>query len=126
GAAGTAAVSEGSRGGRRAATSPTRHRTGTRTATRPSSSPTSSPAVRQRGPGRSEPARPGPGAGRPGVPGDGSGADGVEAAVDVDDLAGGRREPVRHQRDAGAGRPLGVLHVPAERGPPVPDLLELL
>ncbi len=45
-----------------------------------------------------------------------SGAHGVHAAVDVHDLAGGGREPVRQQRRAGAGGGLGVVDVPAERG----------
>ena len=43
------------------------------------------------------------------------GADGVVAAVDVDDLAGRRGEPVRQQRDHGLRRRLGVADVPAER-----------
>ena len=38
-----------------------------------------------------------------------SDADGVEAAVDVDDLAGGGREPVRQQGDDRLGDRLGVV-----------------
>ena len=55
-----------------------------------------------------------------------SGADGVEAAVDVDDLAGGGGEPVGEQGDAGLGDRLAVADVPAERRPLGPDLLEPL
>ncbi len=39
---------------------------------------------------------------------------------------GRRREPVGQQCDAGSGDRLGVLHVPAERSPPVPGVLEQL
>ena len=49
-----------------------------------------------------------------------SGADGVEAAVDVDLLAGGGGEPVGEQRDARLGDRLGVLEVPARAAPARP------
>ena len=44
----------------------------------------------------------------------------VDAAVDVDDLAGRGREPVRQEGDDRAGDRLGVGDVPAERGPGSP------
>ena len=50
----------------------------------------------------------------------------VHAAVDVHELAGRRREPVREQRDDGAGRRVGVVDVPAERGAMVPAALDRL
>ncbi len=53
-----------------------------------------------------------------------SGAGGVVAAVDVDDLAGGGREPVRQQGDAGLGHGRRVGDVPAEGSAVVPDVLE--
>ena len=55
-----------------------------------------------------------------------SGAHRVEAAVDVDDLAGGGREEVAHQRAHGprGGRVVGL--VPAERGAVAPQRLEVL
>src|SRR5947207_10056218 len=52
------------------------------------------------------------------------GGDGVEAAVDVDHLAGRGREPVRQKGDARLGDGLGVSQVPAERCPPGPHVLE--
>src|SRR5215204_4938576 len=55
-----------------------------------------------------------------------SGADGVEPAVDVENLAARRREPVREQAGAGAGGRLGVGEVPAQRRALRPRLLELL
>ena len=56
----------------------------------------------------------------------GSRSDDVVAAVDVDDLAGGGGKEVGKQRDAGGGDRCGVLDVPAERCPFVPDFFELL
>ena len=54
----------------------------------------------------------------------GSGAGREQAAVDVDDLAGGRGEQVAEQgADHGAHRG-GVLGVPAEGGAFVPDVVE--
>src|SRR6478735_3407601 len=50
----------------------------------------------------------------------------VEAAVDVDDLARRRREPVGEQRRAGPCRGHRVVDVPAEGGPLRPGVLELL
>src|SRR3954454_19689463 len=55
-----------------------------------------------------------------------SGADGVVAAVDVDDLARRRREPVGEQRNDGLRRRTRVADVPSERRPLVPHRLELL
>ncbi len=46
-----------------------------------------------------------------------SAADGVDAAVDVDDLAGGRREPVRQQGDAPRGRPARGRRRPSPAAP---------
>ena len=53
-----------------------------------------------------------------------SGAGGVQAAVDVDHLTGGRREPVRQQCDHGASGRVEVLGVPAQRGALRPDVVE--
>src|SRR5580658_3649262 len=50
----------------------------------------------------------------------GSAAHCVDAAVHVHDLASGRREPVREQRDAGPGGRLVVAEIPAEGCPAVP------
>ena len=52
--------------------------------------------------------------------------DGVIAAVDVDDLAGRRREPVAQQCHARPCHRLGIVDVPAERSAPVPRVLEQL
>src|SRR5207302_5754054 len=52
------------------------------------------------------------------------GGDGVEAAIDVEHLAGRGREPVRHQGDARLGDGFGIAQVPAERRPLRPDVLE--
>ncbi|GIU90933.1 MAG: hypothetical protein KatS3mg010_2032 [Acidimicrobiia bacterium] len=51
---------------------------------------------------------------------------GVEPAVDVHDLAGRGREQVGEQRHARVRDRSGVLHVPAERRPLAPDVLEAL
>ena len=50
----------------------------------------------------------------------GSGADGVVAAVDVDDLAGGRGEPVRQQRDHGLRRRARCRGCPTRAAPARP------
>src|SRR3954447_3541431 len=50
---------------------------------------------------------------------------GVETAVDVHDLTGRRREPVRQQRGHGLAGGLGVGDRPAQRGATLPRLLEL-
>src|SRR5215210_7264166 len=55
-----------------------------------------------------------------------SGAHGVDATVDVHDLAGRAREPVRPQRDAPARGRLEVGDVPGERSTRRPDSFELL
>src|SRR5699024_7209051 len=49
----------------------------------------------------------------------------VDAAVDVDDLTGGRGEPVRKERGDGAGGGFGVVDVPPEWGPVRPGALHL-
>jgi sugar phosphate permease len=53
-----------------------------------------------------------------------SGADGVDPAINVDDRAGRRREPVTEQRDAGTSGGRAVVDVPAERRAFLPHLLE--
>ena len=50
----------------------------------------------------------------------------MKAAVDVDDLPRGEREPVREQAHAGPGHGFGVAHVPAQRGALGPHPLEVL
>src|ERR1700733_14622587 len=55
-----------------------------------------------------------------------SAAHGVHAAVYVHDLARGGREPVRQQRRAAASGGLGIAEIPAERGAPLPQPLEVL
>src|SRR5207248_561957 len=52
------------------------------------------------------------------------GGDGVEAAVDVDHLAGRLREPVRQEGDARFGDRFGVAQIPAEGRPLGPHILE--
>src|SRR3954449_2648920 len=54
-----------------------------------------------------------------------SDANGMESPVDVHDLAGGRREPVRQQGDDRLAGGLGVGDRPAQRRPALPRLLEL-
>src|SRR6476660_7008637 len=56
----------------------------------------------------------------------GSGPHGVEATVDVDDLAAGRGEEVREQRDDRLGGRRVVRLVPAQRGAVLPHRLEVL
>ncbi len=53
-----------------------------------------------------------------------SGADGVIAAVDMDHLTGGLREPVAQQGDTGPRDRIGIVDVPAERAATVPGVLE--
>jgi hypothetical protein len=48
----------------------------------------------------------------------------MEAAVDVEDLSGGRREQVGEQGDAGLPDNGPVVDVPAEGGASVPDVFE--